>query len=121
MIKDARDVIDPLPAFDHSQQKVVVLRAVKLRAESTDLVHKLPPNDGEVAKIIEGEKKIRRPIRFEAGRVETFLGELVFVGINQTGVRMFLEPFHILKKRLGFEQIIVIEKADPIALGESEA
>src|SRR5438045_4410276 len=76
MVKDARDVIDPFPAFDYSQKNVVVLRAIKLRAESTNFVHQLAPNDGEVAKIIAGEKIIRRPIRFEDGRSEEHTSEL---------------------------------------------
>src|SRR5437763_16242940 len=110
MIKDARDVIDPFPAFDYSQKKIVVLRAVELRAESTNFVHQLAPNDGEVAKIIAGEKIIRRPIRFEDGRVETFFGQLVFVGIDQVRLAMFLEPSHVLKNRVRLEQIVVIQK-----------
>ena len=46
--------------------------------------------------------------------------QFVFIGVNQIGVGMVLKPFHVLKKRIRFEEIIVIEEGYPITLRERE-
>ena len=73
-----------------------------------------------MADVIAGEKIVRRPIRFKNGRIEASLGQFVFIGVNQIRVGMVLKPFHVLKKRIRFEKIIVIEKGHPVTLRQRE-
>ncbi len=73
-----------------------------------------------MADVVAGKKIIRRPIGFKDRRIEALLRELVFIGVNQVGVAMVLEPFDVLEKRIRLEHIIVIEKADPFSFREGE-
>ncbi len=116
MIKHPRNVMDAVRAFDNAKKKIVVLCAIKLGTESAHLPHELAPDQGEVADVVAGKKIVRRPIGFEDRGVETLLGQFVFVGVDEICVGMILQPFHVLKERIWFEDIIVIEKGHPIAL-----
>src|ERR1700704_4447580 len=71
VIENARHVMDAICLFDHAQKKIVILRTIKFGTKPTSLMREAAPEGGEVADIIVGEKKIRRPIRFEHGRGET--------------------------------------------------
>ena len=74
-----------------------------------------------MADVVAGEKVVRRPVRLEDRRVETFVRQLVFIGVNQIGVAMILEPFSHLKKGVRLEHVIVIEEADPFTLRQCQA
>ena len=69
-----------------------------------------------MAEIVVGKKEIWRPIRLETRRIESFFCQFVFIGINQIGLAMVLEPFHILKKGIRLEQIIMIKKSQSTPL-----
>src|SRR5215468_1472743 len=74
-----------------------------------------------MAHVIVGEKKIGRPIRLEHRRFETRLAELVLVAVNQIGIGMRLQNLHNLKERIWLQDIIVIEKSDPLPARERES
>src|SRR5205085_3894416 len=99
-------------------KKVVVLGAVEFRTKPSDGINNLAPDDGEMANVVAGEKIIRRPIGFENRRLEALLCQLVFIGIDQIGVPMVLEPFDVFEKRIGFENVVVVEKTDPFPFRE---
>ena len=115
MIENAREMMDAVRQLGDAEKKIVILRAIKLRTGIARLLHDLPAERGEVAEIIVGEQKVRRPIGLELGRGQTFLGDLVFVGKDEIGLRIALQVLHDLEERVRFEEIVVIEKADPIA------
>ena len=114
MIKDARDVIDSIRLFDDAEEEIVVLGAIKLRAETADLPHEIAPDEREMADVVTGKKIVRRPIRFENRRIEALLRELVFIGVNQIGIATILQPLHVVKKRIRLEEVIVIEEPNPL-------
>ena len=82
MIKHTRDVIDSIRLLDDAEEEIVVLGAIKLRAETADLPLEIPPDEREMADIVTGEKIVRGPIRFKDRRIEALLRELIFIGIN---------------------------------------
>ena len=120
MIKDARDVIDPIRLLDDAKKEIVVLCAIKLRTEPADFPHKIAPDDREMADVVTGKKIVRRPVRLENRRVKALLRELVLIGVNQICVSMILEPLYVVKERIGFENVIVIEKTHPLTFRNGE-
>ena len=71
-----------------------------------------------MANVIAGKVKVGRPIWLKQGSLEAVLAELVFIGINQIGIRMRLQEFHNLEKRVRLDDVIMIEKSDPLTAGE---
>ena len=121
VVKNARHVVDAGRAFDDSQKQIVILRAIEFGMETADLAHHFGTDNREMADVIAGQKIIRRPVRFKNRRIESLLGEFVFVGIKQVGIAMVLKPFDVLKQSVGLEQIVMIEKSYPFALGQFES
>ena len=74
-----------------------------------------------MANVIVGKEKIGRPIRLKQRSLETIFAELVFIGINQISIRMGLQKFHNLKKRIGLDDVVMIEKSDPLPMGECQS
>src|SRR6266513_1458064 len=74
-----------------------------------------------MAKVIVRKEKIGRPIWLKQWSLETVFAELVFIRINQVGIRMGLQKFHNLEKCIGFDDVIMIEKRDPLAAGKRES
>ena len=72
-----------------------------------------------MANVIVGEKKVGRPIRFEHWRFEPIFRELVFVAIDQIGMR--LQKPHNLKKRIRLKHVVVVKKSDPFPAREIES
>ncbi len=106
---------------DNAEKKIVILRAFKFRTESTEFLDKGASQRGEMADVVKGKKEIGGPVRLEERRVEAILGQFVFVRINQVGLGMLLKQFRGLKERIGFQQIIMIEKTDPFSSRLSES
>jgi hypothetical protein len=59
MIKHSRDVIDAVGLFDNTEEKIVVLGAIKLGAESAHLLDELAADEREMANVVAGEKIVR--------------------------------------------------------------
>src|SRR6266508_5800893 len=74
-----------------------------------------------MANVIVRKEKIGRPIRLKQRSFEAVFAKLVFIGINQIGIRLGLKKFHNLEKRIGFDDVIMIEKSDPLPAGERES
>src|SRR5436309_15834057 len=74
-----------------------------------------------MANVIVSKEKIGRPIWLEQGSLDAVFAELVFVGIIQIGIRMGLQKFHNLENRIGFDDVIMIEKSDPLPAGEPQS
>jgi hypothetical protein len=108
-------VPDSLRALDDAQEQVVILRAIILRPEAADLIDQRAADDNEVADVIVGEKEVGRPIRLQQGRVESVLGELVFIAVDEIRFGLRLQQLRGVKERIGFEQIVVIEQRDPLS------
>jgi hypothetical protein len=81
MIKDSRDVIDPRRLLNNAKEKIIVLRAIKFRSETSDLPQNFTPDQSKVTDVIAGEKEIERPVRLENRGIQPLLSELVLVGI----------------------------------------
>src|SRR5262245_16314282 len=109
-------MMNSIRAFANTQKEIVVLSAVKLRSKCPNLPHKVPPQKDHVTQIIAGQKEIRRPVRFQYGRVKALIRDFVFVRVNQIEFGIFLEQPYILKKSIRLKEIIVIEKRDPLAI-----
>src|SRR5216117_850673 len=71
--------------------------------------------------IIAGEEEVGRPIWLKQRGLKASITELVFVGINQVGLRMVLQKFCDVEKRIGFEHVIVIDKSDPLSARECDS
>ena len=71
--------------------------------------------------VIVRKEKIGGPIRLEQRSLKTGFAKLVFVRINQVGIGMGLQKFHHLKKRIRFDDIIMIQKSDPLPVGKCES
>ena len=50
-----------------AQNQIIVLMVIEAFAESADLFKEASPVNGQVGDVVGGQKKIRRPVRFEAG------------------------------------------------------
>src|SRR5262249_16059851 len=74
-----------------------------------------------MANVIAGKEKIGRPIRLKQRRLETVVAQLVFIGVNQIDVRMRLQEFHNLEKSVRLDDVIMIEKRDPLTAGECQS
>src|SRR5882724_7674959 len=74
-----------------------------------------------MANVIVGKEKIGRPIRLKQRSLETVFAKLVFIGINQISVRMGLQKFPNLEKRIGLDDVVMIEKSDPLPVGECQS
>src|SRR6266487_5276060 len=74
-----------------------------------------------MANIIVRKEKIGRPIRLKQRSLEAAFAKLVFIRINQIGIRVGLQKFHNLEKRIGFDDVVMIEKRDPLPPGERES
>jgi len=109
-------MVDSVRARCNAQKKIIILGEIVPRSKSADFADEGKPNGREVTKIIVGQKEIRRPIGFEEGGVETSFGQLVFVGIDQVGVRILQQLFHRLEKGIGFQQVVMIEEGHPFTL-----
>ena len=123
MIKDARDMphLLRLEQFDAAQSEIVILRAFESFPEPADLAQKIYPINAEMIDVILAEKKFRVPIGFEKRiRARAVLIDLVFVGINQTGVRMPLDLERDQRQRVFREGIVLIQQRAPFARRESE-
>ena len=59
MIKHSRDVIDAVRLFCNAEEKIVVLGAIKLGAESAHLLDEFAADEREMADVIAGEKIVR--------------------------------------------------------------
>src|SRR4029077_20609454 len=79
MVKHSRDVIDSVGLFYNAEEKIVILGAIELGAESTHLLDQFAADEREMADVIAGEKIVGRPIRFKHGRIEASLGQFVFI------------------------------------------
>src|SRR5215217_6582035 len=102
------------------KQEIVILCAVELRTEPTDLLNNFATHRGQMSYVIVRKKQIGRPIRLKHRRLKTIVAQLVLIGVNQVGIRMCLQKFCDLKKRIGLEHVIVIEKSEPLAAGERD-
>src|SRR5437016_2412964 len=74
-----------------------------------------------MANVIVGQKKIGRPIRLEEGCLIPSFRQFIFVRINHFGIAMRLQKLRKLKKRVRFDYVVVIEKANPFAPSERES
>src|SRR4030095_15196269 len=74
-----------------------------------------------MANVIIRKEKIGRPIRFKQRSLEAVFTKFIFIRINQVGVRMGLQKFHNLKKRVGFDDVIMIEERDPLPASKRES
>src|SRR6266567_994578 len=74
-----------------------------------------------MAQVIVGKKKIWRPIRLKQRRLESIIAELVFVRINKIGIGIHLQELDDVEERIRFEEVVVIEKSDPIPAGERKS
>ena len=68
MVQNLRDVPDLVGALRGAQNQIIVLMVIEAFAESADLFKEASPVNGQVGDVVGGQKKIRRPVRFEAGR-----------------------------------------------------
>jgi hypothetical protein len=59
MIKYPRDVIDAVRLFCDAEEKIVVLGAIELRAETAHLLYEFAADEREMADVIAGEKIVR--------------------------------------------------------------
>ena len=107
--------------LDHAKEEVVILRAIELGTEAAGLLHDIATHCGQMANVVVGKEKIGRPIRFKQRCLKAIFAKFVFIGINQIGIRMGLQEFHNLKKRIGFDDIIMIEKSNPFPMGKRES
>src|SRR6266511_4646421 len=74
-----------------------------------------------MANVIVRKEKIGRPIRLKQRSLEAVFAKLVFIRINQIGIRVGLQKFHNLEKRIGFDDVVMIEKTDPLPAGKRES
>ena len=71
--------------------------------------------------VVVGEKKIGRPVRLKQRRLKTIFAQFVFVRVNQIDIGMRLQKLHNLEKSIRLENIIMIEKNDPLAAREGQS
>src|ERR1044072_1910363 len=74
-----------------------------------------------MANVIVRKEKVGRPIWLKQRSLEAVVAKLVFIGINQIGIRVALQEFHDVEKRVGFDDVIMIEKSDPFPAGKRES
>src|SRR4026208_116205 len=74
-----------------------------------------------MANVIVRKEKIGRPIWLEQGSLATVFAELVFIRINQISIRMGLQKFQNLEKRVRLNDVVMIEKSDPLPMGECQS
>ena len=92
-----------------------------MRTEPTSLLQNVPPHCGQMTQIIAREEEVGRPIWLKQRCLKTIIAELVFVGINQVDLRMVLQKFCDVEKRIGFEHVVMIEKSDPLSARECDS
>lgn len=114
-------MMNSIALLDHANKKIVVLRSVEFRTEPANFPDNLTTHCGKMTDVIVREEKIGRPIRFKRRRVAAILGQFVLVRVNQIGVGMGLQKLRNLEKRVRFQDVVMIEKRDPIALSQFEA
>src|ERR1700757_156772 len=71
--------------------------------------------------VIVRKEKIGRPIWLKQRSLETVFAELVFIGIYQISIRVSLQKFHNLEKRVGLNDVVMIEKSHPLPAGECQS
>ena len=122
MWKDLRDVDDVFRLLGQPQDQVMVLAAVKFRAETAaGFLQELLPESGEVADIVVGPQVVRGVVRLEMG-IECVLrgfAEGVFVGIDQVRGPGG-DDLHHLKEGGRVEQVVVVEQGVPVPGGHAD-
>src|SRR5215475_1556290 len=104
----------------HAKKQIVILCAIEFRTEPAGFLHQMATHRSQMTNIIVGEKKIGRPIRLKQRRFKAVFSELVFIAVNEIGIGIRLQKVHNLKKRIWLEEIIMIEKRDPLSASELE-
>src|ERR1044072_2255491 len=74
-----------------------------------------------MANVIVRKEKIGRPIRFKQRSLETVFTKFIFIRIDQVSIRIVLRKFHNLKKRVGFDDVIMIEERNPLPASNRES
>src|SRR5215217_6752426 len=101
MVQNLWDVPDPVGALCGAQNQIIVLVTVEAFAESADLFKEAPPVNAQAGDVVVGQKKIRRPVRFEAGTGPVpFLVYLVFVGVDEVRLGMLLQNLYHLEESI---------------------
>ena len=111
-------MIDLLRALRAAENKIVILRAVKLVAEAADRIEKLPLHHKQMADIVDAREQVGVEIRLEM-RVEQRPAvhvKLVLVGVEHLAVRVLIHCRRHLKQRVLRQRIVMIRQNDEIAL-----
>ena len=114
MIQDSRDMLNSPGLLDHAKEQVIILVRYQIVNGSRQ---PFAPYRG--APRLNGQRnckkgKIGRPIWLKQRSLETVFAELVVIGIYQISIRMGLQKFHNLEKRIGLDHVVMIEKSDPL-------
>ena len=123
MVKDSRNMPDlrRFQIFHAAQGKIVILRALEPFAEAADRAQKCGPVNPEMIDEVLPEKEFRVPIRFEEWiRPNATLINLVFVRIDQAGLRIAVDLERGKRQRTFGESIVLIEKRAPLSGGEGD-
>src|SRR5436190_20328667 len=113
-------MMDPIGLLGDTKKKVVILRAIEFRTESADFLDNVASHRRQMTDVIVGEKEVGRPVWLKQRRPKAIFSQFVFVRINYFGFAMCLQKLGKLKKRVRFEQIVMIQKADPFAPSQCE-
>ena len=109
-------VIDFFPA---SKEEINVLSSIVFRSESADFFHDVATDDGEVMRKIVGERHRRAPIVLELRiKVAARVIDLVFVGVEITGLRVLLDRLCDVEQRVFGQDVVVVEQGNELPGGD---
>ena len=123
VIQDARDVADlrGLDTLDEAQRKVVILCTLEPLPEATDLPHDVRAVHPEVGNQVMRQEEVVVPVALEVRHDPQAVEiELVFVGVYERRFRMVVQLLHDPIKRVGRNDVVVVEERNELPGGEPE-
>ena len=123
MIQHLRNVnnLRSARALNDAQRKVVVLRALKAFAKTTHLVQRRFSVAAQVADHVLRPHQLWVVVGFKVRpKPSALLIHLVFIAEHNVGIGLLLQAFHQLVKCQWVQQIVVIQKRYPLALGNRQ-
>src|SRR5262249_35792557 len=111
VIKDMRDVLNAAGLLGCPEPEVVILRAFKARAYTSDLMVQSVPDCREMRRVAEGQEELWRPTRLKLGRViATVAFDFIMVAVNNVDLRVLFELDGEMGESAGIEEIVVVQE-----------
>ena len=110
VIEHLRHVLNAVREFRHAKQQVVILRAFEAGPVAAGHFEDRSSNHREVVHVVITQQQFRRPIRLELRVVAVPRRvDLVFIRVEQVGVRMRLQSLGHCEECVRCEGVVVIE------------